>query len=590
MLIVLLLRRLIARMATRVLLEERLRFETLLSQLSAGLIHVPASNLDKALEHGLGEVVTFLGADRGALDEHRSGEPRSRIAWAAPGFEELPWIMEADEFPWTAAKLRDGDIVRFSRTDDLPTAAASDRASYTRVGTRSHVSLPLRAGGALLGVLSLDSVRDERDWSDELVERLGLLSEAFANALERRHMELSLADLLAFEKVLSSLSTTFSNVSAADFDGEIERGLRRIVAFFDLDHGGLIEFSRDGRASHTWAIDGGVTAEDIPWITARIQRGDLVSFSRLEELPDDAAVDRRSCRARGIKSQVALPLLVGGIVVGGFVFGTVRGERAWQPNESIQGLQLLGGVFANALSRRQVELEAQRLRQQMAHIGRVSALGELTASLAHELNQPLTAILNNAQVAQRFLAAEVVDVVEMREILDDIVADDKRAADVIQRLRLLLKKGDLEYVSLDLNEVVTEVARLVMSVEAAGALPRVRGDRVQLQQVVLNLVLNGLDALGEPGSGDRSLVIRTFMDTEAVVGVAVHDTGPGIAEKDVDHIFEPLYTTKAEGIGMGLAIARTIVDAHGGRLTAANHEDGGAILQFTLPVEKAVAR
>ena len=167
-------------MATRVLLEERLRFETLLSQLSAGLIHVPASNLDKALEHGLGEVVTFLGADRGALDEHRSGEPRSRIAWAAPGFEELPWIMEADEFPWTAAKLRDGDIVRFSRTDDLPTAAASDRASYTRVGTRSHVSLPLRAGGALLGVLSLDSVRDERDWSDELVERLGLLSEAFA--------------------------------------------------------------------------------------------------------------------------------------------------------------------------------------------------------------------------------------------------------------------------------------------------------------------------------------------------------------------------------------------------------------------------
>jgi signal transduction histidine kinase len=595
-LIVLLLLHRGARRSVRIRLEERLRFETLLSQLSAGLIHVPASGLDKALEHGLGQVVAFLGADRGALDQHPSGEPRARISWAAPGIEELPWIMEAGEFAWTTARLRDGDVVRFSRTDELPEAAATDRASYARVGTRSHVSLPLQVSGAMLGVLSLDSVRDERIWSDELVERLRLLSEAFASALERRRMEVSLADRLAFEQVLSSLSTTFSNVSAAEFDREIERGLRRIVDFFDLDHGGLIEFSHD-RACRTWTIDGGMTAEDIPWMAARMQRGDLVSVSRIEDLPDEAAVDRRSCLARGIKSKVALPLLVGGIVVGGFTFGTVRAERAWRPDDLIQRLRLLGEVFANTLSRRRGDVEGQRLRQEMAHVGRVSAMGELTASLAHELNQPLTAILNNAQVAQRFLAAEVVDVAEMREILNDIVADDKRAADVIQRLRLLLKKGDLEYASLDLNEVVTEVARLVasdaairnvaMRVEAASDLPRVRGDRVQLQQVVLNLVLNGLDAMREPGTSDRpSLVIRTFRDGEAVVGVAVHDTGPGIAKKDADHIFDPLYTTKAEGIGMGLAIARTIVDAHGGRLAAANGEAGGAIFQFTLPVEK----
>jgi signal transduction histidine kinase len=582
-----------------VLLEERLRFETLLSQLSAGLIHVPANGLDKALEHGLGQVVTFLGADRGALEEHRSGEPRARISWASPGIDELPWIMEPGEFAWTAARLRDGDIVRFSRTDELPAVAATDRARYERVGTRAHVSLPLRAGGTMLGALSLDSVRDERVWSDELVARLGLLSEAFASALERRRTEVSLAERLAFETLLSSLSTTFSSLSAADFDREIERGLRRIVDFFDLDHGGLIEFSRDGRTSRTWTIDGGMTAEDIPWMTARIQRGDLVSFARIEELPDEAAVDRRSCLARGIKSKLALPLLVGGTVVGGFVFGTVRDVHAWQPDEPIQGLRLLGEVFANTLSRRQVELEAQRLRQEMAHIGRVSAMGELTASLAHELNQPLTAILNNAQVALRIIEAEPLDAAEMREILDDIVADDKRAAAVIRRLRLLLKKGDLEYVALDLNEVVTEVARLVMSDAAirnvpmrlapAPGLPSVRGDRVQLQQVVLNLVLNGLDALREPGPGDRSLLIRTFRDGAGTVGASVRDTGPGIGKKDMDHIFEPLYTTKAEGIGMGLAIARTIIEAHGGRLTAANNETGGATFQFTLPVDKAAA-
>ncbi len=584
----------------RVQLEERLRFEMLLTQLSAGLIHVPASGLDKALEHGLGQVVAFLGADRGALDEHRSGEPRAPIAWAAPGIEELPEIMETGKFPWTASRLRDDDVVRFSRTDELPAAAAIDRASYERIGTRSHVSLPLRSGGPVLGALSLDAVHAERVWSDELVARLRLLSEAFASALERRRMEVSLAERLAFEKLLSSLSTTFSNLWAVDFDREIERGLRQIVGFLDLDHGGLIEFSRDGRASHTWTIDRGMTAEDIPWITARIQRGDVVAISRIEDLPDEAVVDRRSCLAHGIKSKVALPLLVGGAVVGGFVFGSVRNKRARELDEPIQGLRLLGEVFANALSRKQVELEAQRLRQELAHIGRVSTLGELTASLAHELNQPLTAILNNAQVAQRFLAAEVVDVVEMREILNDIVADDKRAADVIRRLRLLLKKGELEYVSLDLNEIVTEVARLMMSdsairnvsmrLEAATDLPRVRGDRVQLQQVVLNLVLNGLEAMREPGPGDRNLLIRTFSEGANLVGVAVKDAGPGIGAKDADHIFDALYTTKAEGLGMGLAIARTIVDAHDGRLTAANNADGGARFQFTLPVEKAAAR
>jgi two-component system, LuxR family, sensor kinase FixL len=272
---------------------------------------------------------------------------------------------------------------------------------------------------------------------------------------------------------------------------------------------------------------------------------------------------------------------------------------AWQPDEPIQGLRLVGELFANALWRRQVEVETQRLRQEMAHIGRVSAMGELTASLAHELNQPLTAILNNATVARRFLAAEMVDVEEIRAILDDIVADDKRATAVIQRVRLLLKKGDLEHAPLDLNGVVIEVARLVTSdaairdialrLETAADLPVVRGDRVQLQQVVLNLVLNGLEAMRASVAGDRRLVIRTFQQGPDVVGVAVQDRGPGIAEKDAKHIFEPLYTTKAEGIGMGLAIARTIIGAHGGEVTAANNPDGGATFRFTLPVDGAPA-
>jgi signal transduction histidine kinase len=446
----------------------------------------------------------------------------------------------------------------------------------------------------MLGVLSFGSVRREYAWPDELVERLNLLSQAFASAIERKRVELSLAERLRFEKLLSSLSTAFSHLAPEDFDREIQRGLRQIVEFLGVDRGNLIEFSRDGTTARSWAIEEWMDVGEFPWMTAKLQRGHTVSFSQLEEFPDEAAVDRQSYLAHRVKPQVAVPLLVSGTVVGGLVFSAVGAERAGS-DELIQQLHLLGEVFANALSRKQTELEAQRLRQDLTHIGRVSALGELTASLAHELRQPLTAILYNAQAAQRLLAADVVNLDKVREILTDIIADDKRAADVIQRLRALLSKGDPEFVSLDLNEIVGEVSWLMrsdaivrnvpLSLELAADLPSVSGDRVQLQQVVLNLVLNGLEAMREPHAGERTLVVRTARDGAAAVRVEVQDSGPGIDAKALDHMFEPLYTTKAEGLGMGLAIVRTIVDAHGGGLGASNNAQGGATVHFTLPVD-----
>jgi signal transduction histidine kinase len=589
----LLLRR-AARRRTRLLLEERLRFEALLAEVSAGLIRIPASEIDTALERALQQVAAFLGADRGNLDEYVAGGLGVRIGWALPGLEEPPRVMEADQFPWSAEKLRRGEVVRFSRKEELPKEAAIDRASFERVGTRSKVSLPLRVGGPMLGVLSFGSVRAERAWPDELVERLRLLSEAFASALERKRMDLSLAERLRFEKLLSSLAATFSTLSAADFDREVQGALRRVVDFLGVDGGSLIEFSRDGSTARSWAIEEWMDVAEFPWMTARLQRGEVVTVSRPDELPDEAAVDRRSYLALRVKPQIAVPLVAGRTVVGGLILSTGGAERA-RPGELMQHLQLLGEVFANALSRKQGELEAQRLRQDLAHIGRVSAMGELTASIAHELNQPLTAILNNAQAARRFLAADPVNFGKIREILDDIVADDKRAGGVIRRLRSLLKKGDLEFVALDLNEIASEVAGLVrsdavnrnvtMSLDLAADLPRVRGDRAQLQQVVLNLVLNGLEALQEPHTGDRTLIIRTARDGAAAVSLAVQDSGIGIDDANVDRLFQPLHTTKAEGLGMGLAIARTIVDAHRGRLGAANNVHGGATFHFTVPVD-----
>ena len=552
-----------------------------------------------AIERALRQVVTFLGVDRGGLDEHAEGRPRLHLSWARPGLEEPPPVTAADQFPWVSGRLREGEVVRFSRLAELPEAAAIDRASFERVGAGAQVLIPLRTGGPILGVLSFASVRAGHAWPDDLVERLRLLSEAFAGVLDRRRMELSLAERLRFEQLLSSLAAAFSHLAAADFDPAVQRGLRQVVDFLGVDRGSLIEFTRDGTAARSWAVEEWMDVGEFPWMTARLQRGEVINVSQLDELPDEAAVDRQSYLLHRVKPQVAVPLLVSGIVVGGLVFSTVGTERA-RSDELIQQLHLLGEVFANALARKQGELEAQRLRQDLTHIGRVSALGELTASLAHELSQPLTAILSNAQTAQRLVAAEVVDLESVREILSDIVADDKRATAVINGLRALIKKGEPELVPLDLNAIVGEVAWLLrsdtilrnvsMSLELAPDLPRVRGDRVQLQQVVLNLVLNGLEAMREPHAGARTLVIRTARDGADALRVTVQDSGPGIAEKDLGHIFEPLYTTKTEGLGMGLAIVRTIVRAHGGTVGAENNPQGGASLHVTLPVDPEGAR
>jgi signal transduction histidine kinase len=424
----------------------------------------------------------------------------------------------------------------------------------------------------------------------------------------RRRAELSLGERLRFETLLSEQVATFSRVSGADVDRAIQRALRRIADFLSVDWGNLTEYSDDSqtaRVTHWWVAEGvgaqpsAIGFEEIPWVVTRLRRGELVRFSTTDELPaGEAAVDRQTYRRLGIKSQVAVPLTVEGEVVGALAFSTVGTERVWR-DEFVQRLHLLGDVFANTLSRRRSEMEGQRLLQDLAHVGRVSTMGELTASLAHELNQPLTAILSNAQAAQRILHAGGADLAEIREILGDIVEDDKRAGDVIQRLRGFLKKGQLEFSTLDVGELVSQVARLVSSdaiirnvvvrLDLAIGLPPIGGDRVQLQQVVLNLLMNGLDAMRECDASERTLVLRTFMASPASVVVAVTDSGVGIKEADLEQVFHAFYTTKPDGLGMGLAIARSIVEAHGGQLDARSNPEGGATFSFTLPTIKGAA-
>jgi two-component system sensor kinase FixL len=244
--------------------------------------------------------------------------------------------------------------------------------------------------------------------------------------------------------------------------------------------------------------------------------------------------------------------------------------------------------------------ELRRNRQELAHLTRVSTLGELAGSLAHELNQPLTAILSNVQAAQRFIARQPVNLGEVREILQDLVADNHRASEVIRKIRALVKKDEFEASPLSLASVIGDVALLVhsdaivrgirVSLMISPELPPVHGDRVQVQQVVLNLLLNAFDALESRSTHDRVVVVEATLDRGGMIRIAVRDRGPGLDRDKLDKLFMPFFTSKREGLGLGLSISRSIVEMHGGRIWAENNEDQGATFYFTLPTAVAAER
>jgi C4-dicarboxylate-specific signal transduction histidine kinase len=244
--------------------------------------------------------------------------------------------------------------------------------------------------------------------------------------------------------------------------------------------------------------------------------------------------------------------------------------------------------------RQRAQLEMRRLQDEISHVGRVSMMGQLASSLAHEINQPLGAILRNAEAAELFLESKTPDLDEIRTILADIRADDQRAGSVIDRMRSLLKRHVLHTQLLDLNELVGDVAQLArpdaatrqvkLALNLPADLPPVRGDRVHLQQVLLNLIVNGMDAMNGASPGNRRVTVSAREGAAQTVEVSVSDTGHGIATEKLAHVFDPFFTTKSDGMGMGLPISRTIVESHGGRLWVENNNGSGAIFRFTLPV------
>ncbi|MGH7930661.1 MAG: PAS domain-containing sensor histidine kinase, partial [Candidatus Binatia bacterium] len=327
--------------------------------------------------------------------------------------------------------------------------------------------------------------------------------------------------------------------------------LRQVI---DIDPNFIFAKDREGRftlANRVVADAYGTTVENLIGKTdadfsanleevERFRRADLQVIETLEErfIPEERIIDA-SGNVRWLQT-VKRPII-----------------------ESDGSATQILGASSDITLRKQTEMELQEQRAELAHVARVSIMGELAASLAHELNQPLTAILSNAQAALRFLGSKPAQLEEVREILQDIVKDNSRAGEIIRRMRALVKKEKLEFASLDIAALLRDVLALVhsdtilhnvrISLEIENALPPVQGDRVQLQQVVLNILLNAFEAMKECPVREREVELRTERDSRNFIKVTVSDHGVGLTGDKLDKIFQPFYTTKREGLGMGLS-------------------------------------
>jgi PAS domain S-box-containing protein len=508
----------------------------------------------------------------GISDEsvRREGEALQRLVADDP----LQSLRAAHLALTVAAKLREiDDIVKTARTSGVDPALAM-------IGTmgeiRSQIDQMVDHERFLLAdwETRADALEQNKTW---LIASAVVIVTVFAGAA------LALARLEARQR----RKATEENVQLQSDLEERDKKIRRLV---DSNIIGIIIWNLDGRileANDVFLRMTGYDREDLA--SGRLNRMDLTpaewrdrdarTVAELKTVGTVQPFEKEYFRKDGSR----LPVLSGGALF----------EASG--NQGVSFVLDLTGLKRAEAGAHESERRYRETLMELAHANRVTAMGQLTASIAHEVNQPITAAVINAEAALRWLGAQPPDLEEVREALGLIVADGTRAGNVISGIRTLIKKVPARPACLDINEVIREVIALTRSEAAktgvsvktdlADGLPLIYGDRVQLQQVILNLIINAIEAMSGVGETPRGMLISTGQAEPGGVLVAVRDSGPGLDPASLEHLFNAFYTTKSGGMGMGLAICRSIIEAHEGQLWASANEPRGAVFQFTLPLQ-----
>jgi two-component system sensor kinase FixL len=561
-LIFILLRNLSRLHRTRRELNDRLRFERLIAMLSARFINILPERVDHEIETGLDEVVDTMKLDHWVFFELPTDGGGLRVTHKMRrlGADAAPLPLSKQQLPWLSEQISQGNsVVLPDLAENLPVEAHTEKEFFRDFGINSALAFPfIQAAGATRAILYA-SARRQRKWPDEIIHDLHSIGQIFASALARKEADESLRE----SEATISLAAQSANLGLWSRDMQTGKiwATERTRTLYDFPADGEVTFAEFFASLHP--DDRPATEKAIAEAVADVR---------------DYNVVHRVVRADGTEHWIA-----------------ARGRAIYSGTG--QPLKMMGASF-DITERRQRALEIEGHRQELAHLGRVALMGEMASSLAHELNQPLTAIATNAAAGQRFLNRGVIDARELHELLLDIALDGERAGKIIRGIREMVRKGNTNREPVDMNQVVKDVVRLtnsdavrhscVVVTELDSQLPLVEADAVQLQQVLLNLILNAFDAMREIPHHQRRVVLSTSYlvpTSQANGGVrtTVRDFGTGLSEKAHQRIFEHFFSTKKDGLGMGLAIARSIVESFGGVLDATNASGGGAIFHFTLP-------
>jgi two-component system, LuxR family, sensor kinase FixL len=545
-------------------LTERLRFESILSQVTTSFARLDSSDLEKATLRSLQLIRDYFDADRASvwLPTAAADAIKRVLVWPDAGTGSLA-VGFTGGFENTIERVAGGQDVMFSNPAEM--ALLKDAPAFRSEGVLSFLAIPIRENNRVVGAFSVASLRKETLWPKEIVFRLRTIADVLGTGLarDRAERELRESELLK---------------------GSILASIRSSVAVVDRD-GVIIEVNKK------WAD---FAAEN----GRRDLNGVGVGANYLEVCRKASTNDPETQSVfEGI-----LSVLNGStdIFETEYACTTPKGQKWFRMTvDRLERLQ--GGAVISHLDvteRRRSELDRGRIKEELAHLNRVASMGNMAASLAHELAQPLAAILINTQAAERCASDSPPNIVEIREALADIEEDDRRAGAVVKNIRSLMKKAAITLRDLDLNAVVESVVGFVKNeaqlrgvqvrVLAAPGRIMVQGDEVPLQQVILNLMNNAMDAMSGIPSIERILTVSTFRraDTNSA-WVTVQDEGAGISEETKPKLFTPFFTTKSDGLGMGLSISRNIMESLGGTISLESRPGRGASFRVELKLANA---
>jgi PAS domain S-box-containing protein len=511
-----------------------------------------------------------------------TARPDGRIEYFNRKWHELTGTSGGSELTWFDVihpldRRQHLDAWRASIINGVPYEHESRFWSAAHSAYRWHLAraLPVRdASGTIAHWYGTATDIDDRKRTEEALRKsegeLRALSEALEQRVAERAGQLSSSNAALREEIDVRLRTEAAlRASEERFAKAFRASLDAIAIVRRLD-GRIIELNDrwETMFGHSRIEAIGFTIEELGIYASRDEAHRLI-----ERINDQGFVNEFELELRSKSGNLLYAVLAAAAVEVGDEFCLIIMVR-------------------DITERRQAEQEVVVQRRALAHLGRVAVIGELSGALAHELNQPLTAILANARAAQQMLRQTTIDSAGIREILDDVVSDGLRAGSVIHRVRGLIRSSDTRRQIIALNDVVNEVMELAhsdliqrgvaVSIDLCGGLHPISADRVQLQQVLLNLIVNACDAMVDNEPPDRLLFIASA-DEDDAVRISITDRGPGIQAHAIDSVFDPFVTTKQNGLGLGLAICRSIVNSHGGRIWSENNPDRGATFHVVLP-------